>query len=955
MKTGLIYLANLLLVLIIFSNTTIAQCVNDSGNYWNKSWLSCYTSPNPNPVRGNTHWLLYEFHQPESINETHIWNANRPGESTIGIQTAIIDYSVDGTTWQNMGTFTFPKANEQTDYEGFAGPSFEGIFVSKILITVENTYSNSSCASLAEIIFQIDPDACYGTIDICGVCDGDGESVFYEDSDGDGLGSPDIFISSCTPVAGYVDNAEDHCDNGLLGWNEVSTIFSNNGCMGCHGDLALGGLNLSTYDSAVQGGNKCGSDIMTGTTLQNIIMIDSYAGCGTAINFPSMNQRSGGQIDADELALIQTWIDIGAPEDCNCLPGASDSDNDGTCDTIDDCPGFDNQIIGTPCDDGIVCTVDDVWTTACDCAGQAALDSDNDGVCDIEDAAPGDPCTADGIIDGVEPNEWIALSTNDCDTDGINNSNGDIDDFSPCINHEGLVSSVACNCAGDAYIAGGQFAGQTGLSGSYWQSDGMPDGLMESYIDGAGSLQLSFPHMSVGEEICITLGFQYLDSRVIFTLNNNVGTFINPAGLDNYQAQQICIKTRTEGEQLLTIESYDDMLKVDGSSYTYCPCSLADPNFNGPDCRCPYEKLGASGNYVSNLGIDTPNNAAGEPDGIFTGDMVDGDQLILNFPNDINPGGQVCITLGFDSQDNMVKFKMGNDSIYRSNPSGDATYAPQEICFINKTGDPELIIEKKGSGIIRIDAATYNYCNECPDGAPKYIDLHVALEGAYNLELNEMNTALNTYGLLPGQTPTSAFAAPTPAINPYSNTPWNYTGTEGLGWNHSNYIGDETDWIMVSFRTGIDKNTEIARTTGLLNKEGRIRFPDPCALPSDDTPLYVVIEHRNHLGIMSPEPITIERNILNYDFKRKNSYIDITGFGQKQLPSGKWAMYTGDANQVIDVISYEITGADKTIWLYTNGIFQQYMIPDFNLDGDVNGGDKVLWFDNNGVSSRVPK
>ena len=65
-------------------------------------------------------------------------------------------------------------------------------------------------------------------------------------------------------------------------------------------------------------------------------------------------------------------------------------------------------------------------------------------------------------------------------------------------------------------------------------------------------------------------------------------------------------------------------------------------------------------------------------------------------------------------------------------------------------------------------------------------------------------------------------------------------------------------------------------------------------------------------------------------------------------------MFTGDADQT-DFPSYDIQGTDKTLWLDNNGLFQQYIIPDFNLDGDVNGGDKALWDLNNGVSSRVPK
>jgi len=208
--------------------------------------------------------------------------------------------------------------------------------------------------------------------------------------------------------------------------------------------------------------------------------------------------------------------------------------------------------------------------------------------------------------------------------------------------------------------------------------------------------------------------------------------------------------------------------------------------------------------------------------------------------------------------------------------------------------------------------------------------------------------------LLPGQTPANNNAPPTPAGQPYNIAPWSYTGTEGADWTDADYTGDEVDWILVSFRTGIAKNTEVAMTAALLQKDGHIQFPDRCALPSATGALYVVIEHRNHMGIMSPTPVNIVNNVLTYDFRASDSYKDGTSFGQKQFTTGTWGMFAGDANQ-FDFPSYDIQGADKFVWSANNGVFDYYLLSDFNLDGDVNGLDKTIWFYNNGISSRVPK
>ena len=57
-------------------------------------------------------------------------------------------------------------------------------------------------------------------------------------------------------------------------------------------------------------------------------------------------------------------------------PGCIDSDDDGVCDDLDLCPGFDDALIGTFCDDGDATTVNDVYTTACTCQGIPIENSD---------------------------------------------------------------------------------------------------------------------------------------------------------------------------------------------------------------------------------------------------------------------------------------------------------------------------------------------------------------------------------------------------------------------------------------------------------------------------------------------------------------------------------------------------------------------------------------------------
>lgn len=304
-----------ILIVFLMTNVGSSQCV-DSGNYWDDSWVSCTDSSNPNALRGMSKWLLYEFVEPQFIDSTHIWNANRTGESGWGAKDVIIDYALGSGPWLELGQYTFPQAPESETYTGFDGPEFNGVELDKILITIVDNHDGGNCASIAEIKMKIDDDVCYGIVDVCGICDGLGELTWYEDADNDGLGNPDSPITGCMQPTGYVDNNNDLCDDGSIGWFEIGPLLSDNGCTGCHDSNAAGGLNLTTYNLTIAGGDFCGSDITAGTTLVDIITNSGYSGCGTPIPPPAMNDRTGSQLDADEIAMIQYWVDGGTPEDC---------------------------------------------------------------------------------------------------------------------------------------------------------------------------------------------------------------------------------------------------------------------------------------------------------------------------------------------------------------------------------------------------------------------------------------------------------------------------------------------------------------------------------------------------------------------------------------------------------------------------------------------------------------
>lgn len=133
----------------------------------NDGWLSCQTSQNPNPARGNSHWIMYNFGDTYTLTTSTIWNFNTPerinsynneswsiqplqGKLEDGIKDVVIDLSIDGINWIEHGRFTIPKAPGSSFYQGVFGPDFGGKIARYVLITAINNHGGS-CYGLGEV------------------------------------------------------------------------------------------------------------------------------------------------------------------------------------------------------------------------------------------------------------------------------------------------------------------------------------------------------------------------------------------------------------------------------------------------------------------------------------------------------------------------------------------------------------------------------------------------------------------------------------------------------------------------------------------------------------------------------------------------------------------------------------------------------------------------------------
>lgn len=123
------------------------QLDNNSEN----NWLSCAVSPNINPLRNDGHWIMYDLGERHELHQTQIWNYNVLNETIKGFENVAIDYSEDGVTWNEYGSYSWPVAPGSSGYSGFSGPDFQGTYARYVLISCLD--AAPSCKGLGKVAF----------------------------------------------------------------------------------------------------------------------------------------------------------------------------------------------------------------------------------------------------------------------------------------------------------------------------------------------------------------------------------------------------------------------------------------------------------------------------------------------------------------------------------------------------------------------------------------------------------------------------------------------------------------------------------------------------------------------------------------------------------------------------------------------------------------------------------
>jgi plastocyanin len=221
------------------------------------------------------------------------------------------------------------------------------------------------------------------------------------------------------------------------------------------------------------------------------------------------------------------------------------------------------------------------------------------------------------------------------------------------------------------------------------------------------------------------------------------------------------------------------------------------------------------------------------------------------------------------------------------------------------------------------------------------LNLKVFLEGPFSGA--SMSVNLNEAGLLP-------------LDQPYNNPPWNYQGTESVTLIPNENI---VDWVLVELRDAGNASsatpaTRIARHAAFVLSDGSVVNIDGSSplqfSNSVAQELFVLVWHRNHLGIMSSSGLIQSGGVYTYDFSTSLSKVYGSGLGYKNIAPGIFGMVSADSNQ--DGV---INMADKNQWTGLAGS-KGYLETDFSVDSQVNNLDKNdNWIINQTFTLQVPQ
>ncbi|MGV6809081.1 MAG: beta strand repeat-containing protein [bacterium] len=345
-------------------------------------------------------------------------------------------------------------------------------------------------------------------------------------------------------------------------------------------------------------------------------------------------------------------------------------------------------------------------------------------------------------------------------------------------------------------------------------------------------------------------------------------------------------------------------------------------------------------------GIDIvdPNDIDGGQNNNDAGDTDTGPNNMLNHMvfNHLNADGTPAVAYDFnlDAPANTEGYRI---EFYRDNISGDTHGEAHEYLG-------NLDISHAGGDLNFTGTFTANTAIASTDNLTATVTKKTATGFAETSEFSETRTATTANGLqiqikalLQGAYSANDglmrddlhVAQQLPLTSPYSTWGYTLTGATTLAapvLSNNNSGNGLVDWVIIELRDKTDP-TQITQTvSALLQRDGFVIDPSTGSttlslnLPNDD--YYVALRHRNHLGVMTANPISLSNHTLSLiDFIDPN--LDTWGDHARLINTTLSLLWGGDSNHDGKIIA---VGIDNDV----NPVLARVLLDSGNLELNAN-------------------
>jgi hypothetical protein len=211
------------------------------------------------------------------------------------------------------------------------------------------------------------------------------------------------------------------------------------------------------------------------------------------------------------------------------------------------------------------------------------------------------------------------------------------------------------------------------------------------------------------------------------------------------------------------------------------------------------------------------------------------------------------------------------------------------------SGTPSLIAS------VPVDKASFRGVALVPQAPPSTVKVSIKafLQGDYSSSLSRhKDVSVVWAGVLNANALTQPFN--TASFGNYAGTE---SVSEGFFTSTSGTI-DIVDWVLLELRSAATPGTVVARKAALIREDGQIVDVDGSSEVSiSGVPVgnyYVVVRHRNHLGVRSATAIALSGTASLYDFTTGQGQafqdVGITTNGAMQNVSGVFVLWGGNGN-----------------------------------------------------------